>query len=226
MSNENNRRTALVTGSSRGIGQEIKQYFIKQGIFVLSPTRQEMDLCSNKSIDCYINSLEQNIDILVNNAGINPLGGVKEIKDDDIENTIQVNMYAPLRLIRGLAPKMAARGFGRIVNISSIWSNVSKPGRISYAMSKSGVNALTRTIAIELAKDNVLINAVAPGFVNTELTRINNSVETIHTIEQNLPIGRLAEPEEIAELVGFLCSPRNTYIVGQTIFIDGGYTCL
>ena len=132
---------------------------------------------------------------------------------------------APMRLIRALSPQMAHRGYGRIVNISSIWSGVAKPRRFVYATTKAGVNGMTRALAVEMAATGVLVNSVAPGFVNTELTQQNNSVEAITQIAANVPIGRLAEPEEIAEVVAFLCSRRNSYLTGQTIFVDGGFTC-
>ncbi|HEX9615650.1 MAG TPA: SDR family oxidoreductase [Bacteroidota bacterium] len=219
-------QTALVTGGNRGIGQAIAEMFRKQGMNVLTPARAEMDLLSNSSIDNYLAGLDGRVDILVNNAGINPLGTAAGFTDTDLEATLQVNLIAPLRLIRALAPAMAERRFGRIVNISSIWSAVSKPRRTVYSAAKSGMNGMTRAVAVELAKDNVLINAVAPGFVSTDLTRQNNSPEELERIAAAIPCGRLAEPAEIAALVLFLCSERNSYITGQTLFIDGGYTCL
>jgi 3-oxoacyl-[acyl-carrier protein] reductase len=120
---------------------------------------------------------------------------------------------------------MMARRFGRIVNISSIWSIVSKKRRLTYSASKAGLNGMTRALAVELAPYNILINAVAPGYVNTELTRQNNSEQDIHAIKETIPLRRLAEPSEIAETVFFLCSERNTYITGQVITVDGGFTC-
>ena len=219
-------RTALVTGGSRGIGHAIAEQFRTQGLRVLTPGRAEMDLLSNTSIDCYLAGLDGGVDILVNNAGINPLGATAEIADADLEATLQINLAAPLRLIRALAPGMADRRFGRIVNISSIWSTVSKERRVVYSTTKSGINGMTRAMAVEMARHNVLINAVAPGYVNTALTRQNNSPEEIERIAAGIPCGRLAEPAEIATLVGFMCSEQNSYIAGQTIFIDGGYTCL
>ena len=111
------------------------------------------------------------------------------------------------------------------MNISSIWSGVAKPQRFVYATTKSGINGMTRAAAVELAPAGVLVNAVAPGFVNTELTRQNNSPEALQQIAATIPAGRLAEPREIAELVAFLCSRRNSYLTGQTIFADGGFTC-
>jgi 3-oxoacyl-[acyl-carrier protein] reductase len=219
-------RTALVTGASRGIGLAIANLFRELGIEVLAPTRKELDLLSNNSVDKYIEELNRKIDILVNNAGINPLASSTEVPDSDISDTLQVNLISPMRLIRGLLPSMINQKYGRIINISSVWSVVSKPGRIIYSISKSGLNGMTRAIAVEVAKYNILINAIAPGFVNTDLTRKNNSEEEIRNLENAIPIRRLAEPVEIAEIVAFLCSDKNSYITGQTIFIDGGYSCL
>ena len=219
-------RSALVTGASRGIGFAIANKLRESGMKILIPTRHELNLLSDESVDNYIRKLIDPIDILVNNAGINPLAGITGITDYDLANTLKVNFISPLYLIRALVPLMIHRNFGRIVNISSIWGDVTKAHRVAYSSSKAALNALTRSIAVEAAQYNVLINAVAPGFVNTELTRQNNTEEEIKKIAQSIPIGRLAEPYEIAELVSFLCSDKNTYITGQVITIDGGYVCL
>ncbi len=216
---------ALVTGASRGIGAAIAKKMSAADINVLTPTRQQLDLSSNESIDAFLNGLEVPIDILVNNAGINIIEQVQEVSDRNIENTLQVNLVAPLRLSKGIIPDMVQRGFGRIVNISSQWSVVAKPGRATYSISKNGLNGLTRTLALELAPHNILVNAVAPGYTNTELTKINNTVEQIEDIKKLIPLGRLAEPEEIAEVVYFLCSEANSYITGQVILADGGFSC-
>ncbi len=163
--------------------------------------------------------------MLVNCAGINRLADGAELTDADLADTLAVNLTGPVALCRGFAPQMKARGFGRIVNISSIWSVVSKPRRVAYSISKAGLNALTRSLAVELAPHNVLVNAVAPGFVDTALTRQNNTAEEIEAIRRSIPIARLARPEEMAEVVAFLCSERNSYITGQVILVDGGFTC-
>lgn len=218
-------RTALITGASRGIGRAIAELFRSQGATVLVPSRQEMDLTSTPSIEAYCAKLDEKVDILVNNAGINPLAAAGEFSDVDLAATLQVNLIAPMVLTRALTPGMAERGYGRIVNISSIWSGVCKPRRFVYATTKSGINGMTRAAAVELAGSGVLVNAVAPGFVATELTRQNNSEEELRRISENIPAGRLAEPREIAEVVAFLCSSRNSYLAGQTIFVDGGFTC-
>lgn len=220
-----NGRTALITGAARGIGSAVAQLFHDHGAKILAPTRKELDLSSNDSIDRYCSQLNQPVDIIVNNAGINPLGAADEFSDTDLAEAIQVNLVAPMRLIRALSPGMAQRGHGRIVNISSIWSGVAKPRRFVYSTTKAGINGMTRALAIELASAGVLVNAVAPGFTNTELTQQNNSAEAIQQIAATIPLGRLAEPREIADVVVFLCSQRNSYLTGQTIFVDGGFTC-
>jgi 3-oxoacyl-[acyl-carrier protein] reductase len=219
-------RTALVTGASRGIGRAITDRFRREGANVLAPTRQEMDLSSNPSMDAYLAAMKEPVDIVVNNAGINRLGAGTEASDLDIQETMQINLMAPLRLVRSLAPTMMSRRYGRIVNISSIWSMVTKARRVTYSSSKAGLNGMTRTLAVELAPFNVLVNAVAPGYVNTEMTRQNNSEEEIRAIGKTIPLQRLAQPEEIAEFVSFLCSSRNTYMTGQVLLLDGGFSCL
>lgn len=218
-------KTALVTGASRGIGLAVANRLSAEGIKIIRPTRSELDLLSNASIDAYINSMKEDVDILVNNAGINLLSSLPELSDSNMTDTLQVNLVAPLRLTRRFAPPMMNRGFGRIVNVSSIWSVISKFARVSYTISKSGMNGMTRALAVEMAPFNVLVNAVAPGYVNTELTRQNNTEEQLETIRNSIPVKRLAEPDEIAEVVAFLCSGKNTYITGQVILVDGGFTC-
>jgi 3-oxoacyl-[acyl-carrier protein] reductase len=218
-------RTALITGASRGIGAAITERMRSAGINVLTPTRQQLDLSSNESIDQFLRATEVPIDILVNNAGINLIATVSEVSDKNIEDTIQINLVGPIRLIRGITPRMIQNSYGRIVNISSIWSLISKTGRLTYSASKAGLNSITKTLAVELAACNILVNAVAPGYINTELTKMNNTVDRIEEIKKLIPLGRIAEPEEIAEVVYFLCSAANTYITGQVITADGGFSC-
>jgi 3-oxoacyl-[acyl-carrier protein] reductase len=217
-------RTVLITGASRGIGKACALKFNEHGYKVLTPTRAEMNLSSVESIKQYISDLTDSVDVLINNAGINPLGNIGSLNFNDADELMKINFSAPVLLTDLLAPKMKSRNYGRIINISSIWSQVTKPGRAMYASSKAAINAFTRTAAVEYAEHNVLINAVAPGYVNTELTKINNTPAQIETIKSNLPIKRLAEPSEIAELIYFLASEKNTFVTGQTVFADGGFS--
>jgi 3-oxoacyl-[acyl-carrier protein] reductase len=216
---------ALITGASRGIGKTIKTLFEQNGVFVYAPTRTEMELSSSESIKKYVQKLD-GIDILVNCAGINELASIDEMSEDKLNETIQVNLTSQALLIKYLSPYMKKNNYGRIVNFASIWCDFSKERRIMYSISKSGVKGLTTAAAVELSRYNVLVNAVAPGFVNTEMTSQNNTPEQIQALAEALPIKRLAQPSEIAEFVYFLASDKNTFITGQTIFIDGGFSCV
>jgi NAD(P)-dependent dehydrogenase (short-subunit alcohol dehydrogenase family) len=218
-------RVALVTGASRGIGLAIARLFQEAGASVLTPTRAEMDMSDIASIERYIGSVNGSIDVLVNNAGINILAGLDEIERDGLNEMLQINLVAPIMLTKLVAEKMKANRYGRIVNISSIWSVVAKERRLAYAASKSAMSGVTRTLALELGQYGVLVNAIAPGYVNTELTSQNNSPEQIKQISSSIPLQRLAEPEEIAEAVAFLCSRKNSYMTGQVLVVDGGYVC-
>jgi NAD(P)-dependent dehydrogenase (short-subunit alcohol dehydrogenase family) len=226
MENFANPRRALVTGGARGIGAAIAFALQSQGIEVIAPSRQELDLGDRASVAAFLEApSSQNIDILVNNAGINFLNEIDRIADEDWDEMLRVNLTAPMALIRSLSPAMKSRQWGRIVNISSIFSLVTRAKRGAYSAAKSGLNGLTRTAAVELAPHGILVNAICPGYVETELTYQNNSPEQLAAIANTIPARRLARPEEIANLVAFLCSEKNTYLTGQTITIDGGFTC-
>jgi len=220
------KRNALVTGAARGIGAAVKTKLSQLGMTLLTPSREELDLLSNTSIDAYLASMDRPVDVLVNNAGINYLANLEEIAIDKLETMLQVNLVAPIRLTQGIISKMKANKYGRIVNISSIFGIVSKERRLVYSATKAGLIGITKTLALELGRSNILVNAVAPGYVMTELTKQNNTVQELEKISQTIPVGRMAEPDEIAEVVAFLCSDNNTYVTGQTIVVDGGFTCM
>ena len=134
------------------------------------------------------------------------------------------NLISPIRLLRGLVGQMKSRHFGRIINIGSVWAVVSKGGRAIYSASKNGLHGITNTLSLELAPYNILVNTVCPGFVLTELTSKNNTPEQIEELAKDIPIGRLAKPEEIADIVFFFGSEQNTYLTGQKIIVDGGFS--
>jgi 3-oxoacyl-[acyl-carrier protein] reductase len=219
------RKVALVSGGSRGIGKAIANKFELNGYKLLVPSRFEMNLNDNSSIEAYCKVIDIDIDVIINCAGVNTIAGLNYLSDKDLYSMIQINLLAPLKIIQCLNDKMGKNGLSYIVNLSSIWSFVSKEGRFGYTAAKSAINGITRSLAIELAPKRILINSVAPGFVNTELTKQNNTPSEIANITASIPLQRLAEPEEIANLVYFLSSDQNSYITGQTIIIDGGYVC-
>lgn len=219
------KRVALVTGASKGIGAAIAAALEQEGITVLAPPRSEMDMVNIPSIERYLSTISGPIDILVNNAGINTLSGLDELEQEQMTEMLQLNLVAPLMLTKLVAEKMKKNNYGRIVNISSIWSVVAKERRIVYSAVKSAMNGVTRTLALELGAHGILVNAIAPGYVNTELTSKNNSMQQLKQICDNIPLQRLAEPHEIADIAAFLCSERNSYMTGQVLVIDGGYVC-
>lgn len=219
------KRTVLITGGSRGIGEAIVKHLKKQKYNVIYPTRAELDLLDNKSIENFIKKNKtKKIDILVNNAGINNPEWVGELTDKNIEETIQINLTSPIKLIRGFVGYMKKQKWGRIINMSSMFGVVARGKQVMYVATKHGLNGVTKTSALELAQYNILVNSICPGFTNTDLIR-KNPPRKIAALLKDVPMGRLVEPWEIANLVEFLISDKNTYITGETIIIDGGFSC-
>ena len=220
-------RTAVVTGAARGIGAAIAARLEASGCHVETPPRSELDLASPASIEAYLAARgSEAVDILVNNAGINTLRAIVEIDANTWSEMVQVNLSAALRLTQAFAPGMAQRGWGRVLNVVSIFALVTRERRAAYSMTKAALAALTRTAAVEFGPGGVLVNALAPGYVDTELTHRNNPPDAIAAIEAGIPLRRMAQPRELAEVAAFLVSDANSYVTGQTIVADGGFTCL
>ena len=215
----------LVTGGSRGIGKEIVNIYQNHGHEVCFPVRDELNLSNEESVNTFIECHKDDaFDVVVNNAGVNIIGKIEDTSLNALNEMVSVNLLSPYRLLMGMIPYMKRNHFGRIVNIGSIWGVISKPGRSVYSMTKHGIHGLTKTLALELAGDNILVNTVAPGQTLTELTIKNNSPEAIEFMKTEIPLGRLAEPCEIAKVVYWLGSEENTYITGQQLVVDGGLT--
>ena len=242
---ELNDKVALITGGTRGIGKSIAEIFFKSGaILLITGTKKEeievfnknektgkvtylyLDFSVEESVNDFINKIlpQFQIDILINNAGINKIDLNIKTTDIDFDLLNNVNLKGPYILTREVSKQMIISGYGRIVNITSIWSVVSRSGRSLYSLTKWGIVGLTKTLSTELAQYNILVNSVAPGFTKTDLTESTNSKEELISINTLIPIKRMAEPIEIANLVAFLSSNLNTYITGQNIIIDGGYS--
>ncbi len=216
--------SVLITGGSRGIGKATSEIFIKNGYDVKTPPRSELDLLSRESINRYIQSQPEGFDIIINNAGLNEIHNIGELNISELDDMISVNLVAPYLITNGFIKKMVERGFGRIVNIASIWSIVSKPGRSVYSATKRGIHGLSTTLALEYGQYGILSNTVSPGFTLTDLTIKNNSPEEIEKISSTIPIKRMANTEEIAKAIYFVGSAENTYITGQNIVVDGGFS--
>jgi 3-oxoacyl-[acyl-carrier protein] reductase len=220
-----NRKKVLLTGGSRGIGKAIYELLSEKGYDVFAPTRSELDLSCRKSIEEFVDKYQnQRFGVLINNAGINPLNSLSDIQDQDWEECLQVNLTASFLLIKGFSISMIEQQYGRIVNMASVWSVISKEKRMTYSVSKTGLIGLTRTAAIELGKHNILVNAISPGFIKTELTDSNLSLEEQLQLTSKMPLQRLGTTKEVAELTAFLVSDKNTFMSGQNVVIDGGFT--
>ena len=236
------RQTVTVTGASRGIGSAIAQELKQQGLRVIGTAtdgnRPELQSCpfvdewwsvdfsKDEQTQEFCGKLEQvpNLGAFVNNAGINVIKPQEEVTTGDFEIIERVNLRAPYFAACAAAVNMAANGGGRIVNITSIWSVISKEWRTLYSTTKTGLVGMTRSMSVEWAARGVLVNAVSPGFVMTDLTKASLSPEQCEEMKKRIPIGSFAEPEEIARVVAFLCSPANTYLTGQNIVVDGSFT--
>jgi len=230
-------KVALVTGGTRGIGAAIaKELYDLDATVIITGTQFDYREADNYKYICAdfldkdsLNRLvdiipEKQVDILVNNAGINQVAPISKLLVSDFEKVQQVNVTAPFMLCQAVLVGMRERGWGRIVNINSIWGKISKAHRAPYSASKFALDGLTAAISAEVASDGVLVNSIAPGFIDTELTRTVLGEEGMNKLAKQVPINRVGTVEEVAKFVAWLAGPDNTYISGQNIAIDGGFT--
>ena len=230
-------QNALVTGGTRGIGKQIAEDLVDLGAQVIITGTKEpkgkisqniqfvpVNFLDDSSTDDFLNMISnETFDVCINNAGINRIDPFREVKHEDWNDIIKVNLTAPFKVQQTVSRSMVRRKYGRVVNIASVWSEISTPKRASYSSSKFGLRGLTLASAAELAQYNVLINAVSPGFTLTDLTRNVLGPERMKEIAQQIPMRRMAEVDEISRVVLFVASRLNTYISGQNIVADGGF---
>jgi 3-oxoacyl-[acyl-carrier protein] reductase len=237
----------LVSGGTRGIGKQIANDLCKLGAFVIVTGTKELeieklnrelpkeginkkyfflDFLNIKSVNQFLKDLEKfdRIDGLVNNAGINRLNSVQSANKLDWDDMLNVNLSSPFQLINAISPKMINHGYGRIVNIASIFGVISKEKRAIYSATKFGLHGLTVGSSNDLARFNILVNTVSPGFVLTDLTKKNLSQSEMEQLSEQVPIKRMAETSDISNVVVFLLSELNQYLTGQNIIVDGGFT--
>ena len=234
---ENIKYRAVVTGATRGIGYAIAERLLQDGLEVIATgTRKnakhpagssyyQVDFLDENSVNKFIQYLKkQKINILVNNAGINKIGEFSSIDIDDFDRILRVNLRVPFQICQAVIPYMENEKWGRIVNLTSIFGNITKEYRAAYSSSKFGLDGMTAALAAELSEKGILANSVGPGVIDTELTRDVLGKSGISEIKGRIPMKRLGQASEIASLVSWLVSDENTYMTGQNLMIDGGFT--
>ncbi len=242
-------QVALVTGASRGIGRAIAVQFARCGASVAGVARTKegldatlaaireaggtaegfaADVSKAEDVNRVVEQVEATfggkIQVLVNNAGITKDGLFLRMEDDAWDAVLDTNLKGTFLFCRAVGALMMRQRYGRIINITSVSALRGNPGQANYAASKAGVIGLTRTIAKEIASRGVTVNAVAPGFITTDMTDILPE-KVKAEVKEHIPVRRLGVPEDIADLVTYLASPSASYLTGQVIAVDGGMTC-
>ena len=239
-------KVAIVTGASRGIGREIALLFAKEGAKLSLTARSAasleavsdeirknggaapfcfpMDVKDSQKVDEMVDkTLDKfgRVDILVNNAGLTRDGLLLRMSDEDWDEVLNTNLRGAFFCLRAVAKPMMRQRSGRIINMASVIGLIGNAGQANYAASKAGLIALTKSAAKELGSRNILINAIAPGFIDTEMTQAL-SEEVRKTILKSIPVGTLGKPADVARAALYLASEESSFITGQVLTVDGG----
>jgi len=236
---------ALVTGASRGIGRAIALELGRRGAFVIGTATSEagakaisdalsdagvagrgevLDVTDAARCEALVDAIQKEkgaVSILVNNAGITRDNLAMRMKDDDWQAVIDTNLGAVFRMSRLVMRAMTRAKYGRIINITSVVGSSGNAGQANYAAAKAGVAGMTRSLARELGSRNITVNCVAPGFIDTDMTRSLSEQQTAALLQQ-IPVGRLGQPEDIANAVVFLAAPQACYVTGVSLHVNGG----
>ena len=241
----NEQKIALVTGASRGIGAEIALELSKNGMFVIGTATSDggaksieenfktnkqkgiglvLNVNDNKSIEFLIQNIEESygsINILVNNAGVTKDTLLMKMKEEDWDDVINTNLKSVFKLSQSVIRKMMKNRYGRIINISSVVGHTGNAGQTNYTAAKAGMSGFTKSLAQEVGSRGVTVNCVAPGFIDTDMTR-SLPDDYKNQLLSKIPLARLGSPKDIANAVTFLASDNASYITGETLHINGG----
>ena len=238
-------KVALVTGASRGIGQAIAFELGRQGAIVIGTATSEagaarigealkeqgiqgaglmLDVASSESVDAVLEQIQKDfgaVAILVNNAGITRDNLMLRMKDEEWFDVINTNLNSLFRLSKAVLRGMTKARWGRIISIGSVVGAMGNAGQANYAAAKAGVAGMSRALAQELGSRNITVNCVAPGFIDTDMTKELPDAQR-EALQGKIALGRLGKPEEIAAVVGFLATPAAAYVTGATLHVNGG----
>ena len=238
-------QVALVTGASRGIGQAIALQLAAEGVFVVATATSEtgaagtvaaieaaggkacavkLDVTNSAEVEALFKKIvaeQGRLDILVNNAGITKDGLMMRMKDADWDTVLDTNLKGAFNCMREASKIMTKARYGRIINISSVVGEMGNAGQVNYCASKAGLFGMTKSAARELAKRNITVNAVAPGFIETDMTAVLPE-KGREALLQSIPMERLGSVDDVAHGVKFLASPESGYITGQVLSVNGG----
>ena len=241
--NEDNPRVALVTGASRGIGAAVARVLAEQGMRVVGTATSEagadaihsklaplrgvgrvLNVTDPASIESLLESIRADLGeplVLVNNAGITQDNILMRMKEDEWHQVIDTNLTALYRLSKACVRGMTKARWGRIINVTSVVGSMGNAGQSNYAATKAGAEGMARSLARELGSRSITVNSVAPGFIDTDMTRALADAQR-DALQSQIPLGRLGEPDDIAATVAFLASDAGQYITGETIHVNGG----
>ncbi len=236
-------KTAIVTGASSGLGYSIAQNFSREGANVVYSDINEIENFDPKEnetfIKCDVSNKEEvenlvsetvskfgELNIMVNNAGIGSLGSIIDTDDETWSKVLNINLSGVFYGTRAAARHMKENNIqGSIINMSSILGKVGLPGALAYCVSKGGVVQLTKTSALDLSKEKIRVNAIAPGFIETKMTEFAKNDENFYNlILSNTPMGHMGEPEDIAKIAVYLASDESKFTTGEVVYVDGGWT--
>lgn len=239
-------KCAVITGASRGIGKSIAIKFAKEGANIVINYRnneeealkvkKELEDLGSKTlvVKADISELKEaenlikeaknefgRVDILVNNAGITKDNLLIRMKEEDFDNVIKINLKGAFNCLKAVTPIMLKQKYGKIVNMSSVVGVIGNPGQVNYCASKAGLIGMTKSLAREIGSRNITVNAIAPGFIDTDMTKVLNEDQKKNILSQ-VPLNRFGSVEDIANVALFLASENSNYITGQVIHVDGG----